>query len=138
MEAKVTWCGGMRFVGLADSGHALVMDSDATSGGGSAPQPKELLLLGLAGCTGMDVVSILRKKRQPVAGLEIVVRGEQAADHPRRLTTVAVEYVVRGAGLDPEAVRRAIALSEERYCSVGASLRQPVSISSTFRVLPPE
>ena len=78
MKAKVTYCGGMRFVGQADSGHAVVMDAAGASGGlDSAPRPSELILLGLAGCTGMDVISILRKKRQLVTRYEVHAEGEQ-------------------------------------------------------------
>jgi len=139
MEAKVTFCGGMRFVGQADSGHAVVMDTGEANGGGdSAVRPNELLLIGLAGCTGMDVVSILRKKRQEVSGLEMVVRGELAAEPPKRFVRIAIEYRVRGRGIDPEAVRRAIELSETKYCSVGLTLRAPVPITSTFAILPEE
>lgn len=136
MKATVTYCGGMRFVGQADSGHAVVMDSAASVGGGdSAVRPSELLLIGLAGCTGMDVVSILRKKRQPVTGLEVVVQAVQAPEHPKRFTAITVEFRVQGAGVDPAAVRRAIELSEATYCSVGASLREPVAITSTFTIV---
>ena len=135
MEAKVTFCGGMRFVGQADSGHAVVMDTTVASGGlDSAVRPSELLLIGLAGCTGMDVISILRKKRQPVSGLEVVVHAELAPDHPKRFTTMKVEYRVSGAGVDPAAVRRAIELSESTYCSVGSTLREPVKIRSSFTI----
>ena len=136
MKATVTLCGGMRFVGQADSGHAVVMDTTVAGGGlDSAVRPSELLLIGLAGCTGMDVISILRKKRQPVTGLEVVVRAEHAADHPKRFTAMQVEYRVQGAGVDPAAVRRAIELSEQAYCSVGSTLREPVSITSSFTVV---
>ena len=136
MKAQVTFCGGMRFVGQASSGHAVVMDTAAANGGlDSAARPSEMLLIGLAGCTGMDVISILRKKRQPVTGLEVIVHAEQAPDHPKLFTTMTVEYRVTGAGVDPEAVRRAIELSESTYCSVGQTLRNPVSITSTFTVV---
>jgi putative redox protein len=136
MDAKVTYCGGMRFVGQADSGHAVVMDTTVAGGGlDSAVRPSELLLIGLAGCTGMDVISILRKKRQPVSGLEVVVHAEQAPDHPKRFTEMTVEYRVKGNGVDPAAVRRAIDLSESTYCSVGSTLRSPVSIASSFTIL---
>jgi putative redox protein len=139
MEAKVTFCGGMRFIGQADSGHAVVMDTGETHGGAdSAARPNELLLIGLAGCTGMDVISILRKKRQEVTGLELVVRGELAAQPPKRFTGIAVEYRVRGRRIDPAAVARAIELSETAYCSVGLTLRTPVPITSTFTILPEE
>ena len=136
MQATVNYCGGMRFVGQADSGHAVVMDTVAASGGlDSAVRPSELLLIGLAGCTGMDVISILRKKRQPVTGLEVVVHADTAPDHPKRFTAMTVEYRVSGAGVDPAAVRRAVELSESTYCSVGATLKIPVSITSTFTIL---
>jgi putative redox protein len=139
MQATVTFCGGMRFVGQADSGHAVTMDAAAAEGGlNSAARPSELLLLGLAGCTGMDVISILRKKRQPVSGLELVVSAEMETKHPKRMTAIAVVYRVRGAGVDPEAVRRAIELSETTYCSVGLTLKNPVPITSTFTIVPDE
>jgi putative redox protein len=115
------------------------MDTTAASGGhDSAVRPSELLLIGLAGCTGMDVISILRKKRQPVTGLEVVVRAEHAPEHPKRFTTMAVEYRVRGNGVDPAAVRRAIELSESTYCSVGSTLRETVEITSSFTILAEE
>jgi putative redox protein len=135
MEAKVTLCGGMRFVGQADSGHAVVMDTTAANGGlDSAVRPNELLLIGLAGCTGMDVISILRKKRQPVTGLEVVVRAEMAPAPPKRMIAIGVEYRVRGTGVDPAAVRRAIELSETAYCSVGLTLKQSVPIATSFTI----
>ena len=136
MEAKVTFRGGMQCVGRADSGHAVVMDTAVANGGqDSAVRPSELLLIGLAGCTGMDVISILRKKRQPVTGLEVVVHAEQASNHPKRFTAMRVEYRVSGVGVDPAAVQRAIELSETTYCSVGLTLRNPVSITSTFTLV---
>jgi putative redox protein len=135
MEAKVTLCGGMRFVGQADSGHAVVMDTTAANGGADgAVRPNELLLIGLAGCTGMDVISILRKKRQPVTGLEIVVNAELTTTPPKRMTSISVRYRVLGAGVDPAAVQRAIELSEQNYCSVGLTLKCSVPITSTFTV----
>jgi putative redox protein len=139
MKAKVTLAGGMRFVGHADSGHTVTMDTASPLGGqDTAPHPSELILLGLGGCTGMDVISILRKKRQPVSGLEIVVRGEQAREHPRKFLRISIEFHVRGEKIDPEAVRRAVELSEGKYCSVGASLRDPVEITTSFRIRSPD
>jgi len=136
MQAKASFCGGMRFVGKADSGHAVVMDAGAAVGGeDSGPRPSELLLMGLAGCTGMDVISILRKKRQPVTGLEVIVHATQAPDHPKRFTAMTVEYRVSGTGVDPAAVRRAVELSETTYCSVGLTLRDPVTITSTVTMV---
>jgi putative redox protein len=136
MKAEVTFCGGMQCVGRADSGHAVVMDTTVANGGADgAVRPSELLLIGLAGCTGMDVMSILRKKRQPVTGLQVVVHAEQAKEHPKRFTGMTVEYRVSGAGVDPAAVRRAIELSETTYCSVGLTLRSPILITSTFTLV---
>lgn len=138
MQAKVTLCDGMRFVGQADSGHAVVMDAGASVGGAdSALRPSELLLIGLAGCTGMDVISILRKKRQPVTGLEVLVHADEAPSPPKRFTALRVEYRVHGAGVDPAAVRRAIELSETTYCSVGSTLRESPTITSTFTIVGP-
>ena len=137
MKATVRLCGGMRFVGQADSGHSVVMDTVAASGGGdTAVRPNELVLIGLAGCTGMDVISILRKKRQPVTGLEVVVSAEMTTAAPKRLSAFNVEYRVHGAGVDPHAVRRAIELSESTYCSVAATLREPATITSSFTIVP--
>lgn len=138
MQAKVTLVGGMRFVGHADSGHSVTLDTASPLGGqDTAPHPLELILLGLGGCTGMDVISILRKKRQPVSGLEIVVRGEQAREHPRKFLRISIEYFVHGEKIDPEAVRRSVELSEDTYCSVGASLRDPVEITTSFQIRSP-
>jgi putative redox protein len=136
MKATATFSGGMQFVGRADSGHALVMDTTAANGGAdSGVRPNELLLIGLAGCTGMDVLSILRKKRQPVTGLEVVVHSKLSeSPAPKRMVEICVEYRVRGAGVDPEAVRRAIELSETKYCSVGLTLKNSVPIASTFTI----
>jgi putative redox protein len=134
--ARVTFVGGMRFVATADSGHAVVMDASPESGGANtAPRPMELLLMALGGCTGMDVISILRKKQQDVASLEVVVRGTQAAEYPKRYTDVTVEFVVSGRGLGEEAVRRAVDLSMEKYCSVKATieLETKVGVAITVR-----
>ena len=139
VEAKVTWQGGMRFEGTADSGHTLVLDSAVEHGGENAGfRPMELLLIGLAGCTAMDVISILRKKRQPVTGLEVRVRGERAEEHPRAFTEIHIEYVVYGEGIAPEAVARSIQLSEEKYCSAAASLRGVARITSSYRIEVPQ
>ena len=86
----------------------------------------------------MDVISILRKKRQPVESLEVTVRGEQAEEHPRLFRRLSVTYRVRGEDVDPEAVRRAVELSEEKYCSVGATLREGAEMRSSFEILPAE
>jgi len=136
MQAKVTCAEGLRFTGHADSGHDVVMDGAVGAGGAdSAARPSEMLLLSLAGCTGMDVLSILRKKRQSVSSLDVTVTGDQAEDYPALFRNLKVTYVVRGDSVDPEAVRRAIELSEEKYCSVGATLKAPVVITSDFEIV---
>ncbi len=137
VEAKVTWQEGMRFEGTASSGHTVILDSSAEHGGQNAGfRPMELLLVGMAGCTAMDVISILRKKRQKVTGFEVRVRGERAEEHPRIYTDIHVEYVVRGEDISPAAVERAIQLSEEKYCSASAMLGKAARITSSYRIEP--
>lgn len=114
---------GLRFRALTGSGHGLVLDDAA---GDAGPRPAELLLVALAGCTAMDVISILRKKRQVVEGYEVSVRGHQRSEHPNAFTDIEVHHLVRGP-VDAAAVRRAIELSATRYCSVGAGLSSGVA-----------
>src|SRR5512139_1379942 len=114
IEAKVNLVNDMEFNGTASSGHTLAMDADEKSGGRNAGfRPMELLLVGFGGCSGMDVISILRKKRQPVSGLDINVKGEKTDTYPKIYKTVHIEYTVKGKGVDKQAVERAIALSLE-------------------------
>jgi len=129
-EATAVWQNeGHAFQVTAPSGATLRLDSDGVNF-----RPAEMLLVGLAGCTGMDVIDILRKKRQSVTGFEVRVKGEQAADHPHKFVAFEVNYIVSGQHLDPEAVRRAIELSETKYCSVMATLRPAASITTRFEV----
>jgi putative redox protein len=137
MKATVSWSKGLLFTGRADSGHSIVMDGPERAGGSdSAPRPSELLLLSLAGCTAMDVISILGKKRQSVSSLQVSVSGDQADEHPAAFRSLKVTYTVTGENIDPAAVRRAIELSEKKYCSVGATLKQPVEIATDFEIVP--
>jgi putative redox protein len=132
---KVTWIDGMRFVASDDKGHSVIMDVSKEQGGkGSAFGPMQLLLAALGGCTGMDVVSIMRKQRQELTNLEIVVSGERVAEHPRVYDKVHVEYRLKGEGLKEKAVQRAIQLSEDTYCSVGATIKKTAQISHTYRL----
>ncbi len=136
VEAKVTLVNEMQFSGNATSGHTLSMDADDVSGGhNSGFRPMELLLVGFGGCSGMDVISILRKKRQSVTGLEINVKGEKSDDHPRIYREVHIEYVVKGKGIGKDAVERAIALSLDKYCSVGATLAKAGRITHSYRIV---
>lgn len=123
MEAKVTWNEGLVFTGTADSGFTVRLDTKKDSGGTeSGLMPTELLAISLAGCTAMDVMSILQKKRQQVSAFEVLVHAVRSADHPRKFLKMTVEYVVTGVDVDPVAVERAVQLSEDKYCSVHATL----------------
>ncbi len=135
MEAKVKYVDGMQFVGEASSGHAVVMDGDAKFGGANtAVRPTELLLIGLGGCSGMDVVSVLKKKKQDVRGLEINIKGQKAETYPQKFTHIDIEFVVRGRNVSEEAVKRAIDLSMEKYCSVKATLEGCAEITFRYRI----
>jgi putative redox protein len=128
-KVSVTWLRDFTFV--AEMGpHHLLIDNAREGREPRGPGPMDLLLTALAGCTAIDVISILEKQRQPVTDLVIHVEGERAADHPRRYTRVTVTYEVHGTGLNLAAVERAVALSEDKYCSVSATLREPTEVVS--------
>jgi len=134
-RARVRLVEGLQFVGVGDSGHAVLMDGVPEHGGSnSAPRPMELLLIGLGGCTGMDAISILRKKKQHVTSLEINLRGAKSETPPTGYKDVDLEYVVRGRGIEEEAVRRAIELSMEKYCSVKATFEGSSKIGFSYRI----
>jgi putative redox protein len=136
MTATVRLENGMRFDAEAGSGHHLTLDAVEDSGGHNEGfRPMELLLVGLAGCTGMDVISILHKKRQDVTAYEIQVEGIRAESHPMVFVEITVEHIITGHQLQPEAVARAIQLSEERYCGAGAMLGKVARLTHTFRIL---
>jgi putative redox protein len=111
--------GDMRFEATTGSGHTVVLDNGV---GDTGPRPSEMVGVSLAGCTAMDVISILRKKRQPVTGYEVRVTGLQLEDHPHSFTRFDIVHVVDGDGIDADAVARAIQLSCTKYCSVGSTL----------------
>jgi len=135
-NAKVTFVQGLQFVGEASSGHAIVMDSDPTVGGNnSGLRPMELLLLGIGGCSGMDIVSILKKKKQDVTGFEINVKGEKAEDYPKKFTEINLEFIVRGRNISEDAVKKAIDLSMNKYCSVKATLEGSAKISFSYKII---
>ena len=116
-----------------DGGQPIALDADPPEGDDSAPSPKETLLAALAGCTGMDVASILRKKRQPATSYEVAVTGESGDEHPKVFTTITVEHRVSGA-VQPEALRRSIELSATRYCPVNAMLSASVTVEHRYRL----
>jgi putative redox protein len=123
--ASVTLDGtNLRFVARAGSGHSLVLDDGR---GDTGPRPAELIPMALAGCTAMDVISILRKKRQEVTRYEVRAEGVQMDDHPNAFTRIDVVHVVEGPSIDVDALRRAIELSATKYCSVGATLSSGIT-----------
>jgi putative redox protein len=135
MTARANLIEEMRFRAEAGSGYTLTLDAAEQSGGtGAGFVPMELLLVGLAGCTGMDVISILRKMRQDVTSYQVRVSGERASEHPMVFTDITVEHLVTGHGLSIEAVQRAIELSETRYCGAGAMLGKTARLRHTFEV----
>ena len=135
-EAKVTYVDGLQFVAAATSGHAVVMDGDVEVGGrDTGPRPMEMLLMGIGGCSGMDVISILKKKKQDVKGLEINVKGDKAENYPKKFTDINLEFVVRGKNISEDAVKRAVELSMEKYCSVKATLEGSAKITYNYRIV---
>jgi putative redox protein len=135
--ARVIQLQGITFAGTADSNHWVVMDGPKDFGGqAAATRPKELVLLGLAGCTASDVASIMKKKRAPLERLEVNVTAEEREEHPRIYTHVHLEFVCHGDGLKPGDIERAIELSDETYCSVGAMLKPTVAITHSYRIVP--
>lgn len=135
-QAQVTWSGpGMRMIAEANGSPGIVLDSKGEFGTHSGPTPMELVLMGLAGCTGMDVISIMAKKRQPMTNLQVKIEAENADTHPMVYTKIHIEYIAYGTGISESALERAIELSEERYCSVQAMLRPTVDITSSFTIV---
>lgn len=135
MNAKVTWQQGMSFQGSADTGFMVPLGASKDVGGQEDGfRPMELIATGLAGCTAMDVVSILRKKRQDVSAFEVVVHADRATEHPKVFTKAVIEYHVTGRAIDEAAVRRAIELSAERYCPAQAMLSGVFPIDLVYHI----
>jgi putative redox protein len=132
--ASVKWIGEEKFVATSPSGHAMAMDSDRTSN--KAPGPMELVLMALGACTATDVVSILKKKRQKLEALEVICSGERAPEPPTVWIKLEILYRLRGT-LDEAAVKRAIELSESKYCSVSAMLQKTAKLTWRHEILPP-
>ena len=136
MKAIVKQIKGCSFIGKADSNHWVAIDTPKkTCGSDAATHPMELVLLALGGCSGADVVSIFDKKRVPLKGFEINIDAERADSYPMVYTKIHLEYVFYGQNIDPKHVERAIALSQERYCSVSAMLKPSVRITSSYKII---
>ena len=132
-KAVVRFAGDGLFVGISPGGHAQVIETDSARA--SAVTPMEMLLLALGGCTAVDVISILHKKRERVTGYHVEVSGERREEHPRKYTRLVVRHVVRGHNVSEKAVRQAVELSEEKYCSVAATLRPAAEIVSSYEIV---
>lgn len=136
-NVQVTWIGpGLRMIGDVDNGPAIILDSSSPEyGRNTGPAPMELILLGLAGCTAMDVITIMEKKRQPLTNLQVKVAAERTDTHPKVYSKIHLEYIAYGNGVDENALVRAIKLSEERYCSVSTMLSKTAEITTTYRLV---
>ena len=136
MEAKVTWVKDLQFVGESGTKHEIVMDADDKYGGtNKGMRPMEMLLVAIGGCTGMDVASILQKKRQQLKGIEIRVTGINAETYPQKFTEIELEYVITGKDLQEAAVKKAIESSMEKYCSVKATLEAAAKINYRYTII---
>jgi putative redox protein len=136
MQATVTWDHGLTFAGTADSGFTVDLGGAVSAGGDDDGfRPMELILVGLIGCTAMDVISILQKKRQQVTGFTVRATAERADEHPKVFTRAVIEYVVTGHDIDSKAVERALELSEQRYCPAQAMLGQVFPIELKYEIV---
>lgn len=128
--ARISWVDGALFVAEGGSGHTLTMDGAADVGGRDlASRPMEVVLMGMGGCTAIDVVAMLRKQRQDIEGVEVSLVAERADEPPKVFTSVKVVYTVRGRKLNRALVERAVSLSEDKYCSATAMIRKSATVS---------
>ena len=138
METRVRWTGPgtMTFVAETGSGHAVVMDGAPDGGGRNlGPRPMEMVLLGTGGCTAYDVVLILKKNGQDVRGCEVALEAERAATDPKVFTSIEFRFTVRGRGLKPNLVERAIKLSHDKYCSASAMLARTAELKMSWEIV---
>ena len=136
MNISVNWVDGLLMVGKSDSGHTITMDGPPESGGENlGVRPMEMLLLGVAGCTMIDVVTTLKKMRQDLSHLETKISAERATDHPKVFTDIHIQFIVKGKDLDSMKVDKAITLSAEKYCSASIMLGEKATITHDFEVV---
>jgi putative redox protein len=135
MRARVKWIENVSFLGESESGHAVVMDGAADAGGRNiGMRPMELLLIGMGGCSSFDVVTILKKARQPITDCVAEISAERADEVPKVFTKIHVHYVVTGNNLAPNHVERAVKLSAEKYCSASIMLGKSAEITHDFEI----
>lgn len=139
MKASISWAGKAKFVGESGSGHSVLMDGPPDHGGeNQGPRPMEMLLLGLGGCSTFDVVSILQKSRQDVSDVAVEINAERADSVPAVFTKIHLAFVVKGVSLKEALVKRAVALSAEKYCSASIMLEKAgVEVTHTYRIEEP-
>ncbi len=130
IKAQIKWTDGMQFIARAGNGPAVVLDSGE---GGSGPSPMEMVLIGVAGCSAIDVIMIMEKKRLQVTDFQVNITGERAEEYPQRYTDVHIEYVVQGKRIKSKAVEQAIQLSATKYCGAMASLN--ADFETTYRIV---
>lgn len=137
MQARVKWIEEAMFLAESGSGHTVVMDGPAESGGRNVGvRPMEMLLMGLGGCSTFDVVSILKKSRQAVQNCEVQIQAQRADTEPKVFTNIALHFIVSGTGLKENVVKRAVDLSAEKYCSASIMLgRAGVEITHSFEIV---
>ena len=135
MQVKIKWIDGVSFVGESETGHAVVLDGAIENGGRNiGMRPMEMLLIGMGACTSFDVVTILKKARQPIVDCVAVVDATRADEIPKVFTKIHVHFVVTGDGLNETQVERAIKLSAEKYCSASIMLGKSVEITHDFEI----
>ncbi|MEW5796792.1 MAG: OsmC family protein [Candidatus Zixiibacteriota bacterium] len=135
LTAKMNWVGGIKFEGTSVFGHKIVTDGAKEAGGTEAGyKPTELLLYGMAGCTGIDVVKILQKQRQPLTSLEIEITAHQNETYPRPFHTIEVKYIATGPGLDEKKLAQAIELSESKYCVVSQTVQRETKVVTSYEI----
>lgn len=136
MKARVKWVENVCFMGESESGHAVILDGAPEAGGRNlGMRPMEMLLIGMGGCTSFDVVTILKKARQPVIDCVAEMEAERAAEVPKVFTKIHVHFVVTGKGLNAVQVERAVKLSAEKYCSASIMLGKSVDITHDFEIV---
>lgn len=135
LSAKMKWAGGLKFEGTGAFGHKIVTDGTKNAGGQeSGYKPPELLLFGIAGCTGIDIVRIMEKQRQKLTDLEIIVVAHQAETYPKPFHTIEVKYIARGDNLDETKLAKAIELSESKYCVVSQTVQKETKVITSYEI----
>ncbi|MDP6163839.1 MAG: OsmC family protein [Candidatus Thioglobus sp.] len=136
MNISVNWVDGLLMVGKSDSGHTITMDGPPEVGGENlGVRPMEMLLLGVAGCTMIDVVTTLKKMRQDLSHCETKINAERATEYPKVFTDIHIHFIVKGKDLDAKKVDKAITLSAEKYCSASIMLGETATITHDFEVI---